>query len=147
MASSGAIRPEISTLPNGLRVLTTPVSTAQGASVSFFVGVGSRGEDRRTNGASHYLEHMLFKGTSTRHTAPEISEAIEGAGGALNAYTTRELTCYWNNLPFERAETGIEVLSDMVQHSLIEAEEIDRERSVVQQENPARPRRPRLAHL
>ena len=134
MASSGAIRPEISTLPNGLRVLTTPVSTAQGASVSFFVGVGSRGEERRTNGASHYLEHMLFKGTSTRRTAPEISEAIEGAGGALNAYTTRELTCYWNNLPFERAETGIEVLSDMVQHSLIEAEEIDRERSVVQQE-------------
>ena len=134
MASQRAIQPEISTLPNGLRVLTTPVPTAQGASVSFFVGVGSRGEERRSNGVSHYLEHMLFKGTSRRRTAPEISEAIEGAGGALNAYTTRELTCYWNNLPFERAETGIEVLADMIQHSLLEAEEIDRERTVVQQE-------------
>ena len=134
MAAHAAIRPEVSTLANGLRVLTTPVSTAQSASVSFFVGVGSRGEDRRTNGVSHYLEHMLFKGTSARPTAPQISEAIEGAGGTLNAYTTREITCYWNNMPYERAETGIEVLADMVQHSVLEAEEIDRERTVVQQE-------------
>ncbi|MYI83067.1 MAG: insulinase family protein, partial [Chloroflexi bacterium] len=83
---------------------------------------------------SHYLEHMLFKGTSTRPTAPEISEAIEGAGGALNAYTTRELTCYWNNMPFERAATGVEVLADMIQRSLLDQEELDRERTVVQQE-------------
>jgi predicted Zn-dependent peptidase len=134
MASHEAIRPEISRLANGLRVITTPVPTAQSASMSFFVGVGSRNENRRTNGASHYLEHMLFKGTSTRKTAPEISEAIEGAGGSLNAYTTRELTCYWNTLPFERAATGIEVLADMLQHSLLDKEEIDRERTVVQQE-------------
>ena len=134
MPSAEAIRPEISVLPNGLRVVTTPIATAQSASVSFFVGVGSRGEQRRTNGVSHYLEHMLFKGTTQRATAPEISEAIEGAGGGLNAYTTRELTCYWNNMPFERAETGIEVLADMVQHSVLAGEEIDRERTVVQQE-------------
>ena len=134
MASAEAIRPEVSALPNGLRVVVTPIPTAQSASVAFFVGVGSRGESRRANGLSHYLEHMLFKGTRNRPTAPEISEAIEGAGGALNAYTTRELTCYWNNMPFERAETGIEVVADMVQHSLLEAAEIDRERTVVQQE-------------
>ena len=134
MPSAEAIRPEISTLDNGLRIVTTPIPTAQSASVAFFVGVGSRGEERRTNGVSHYLEHMLFKGTTQRPTAPEISEAIEGAGGALNAYTTREITCYWNNLPFERAETGIEVVADMLQHSLLPAEEIDRERTVVQQE-------------
>ena len=134
MPPTEAIQPQMSTLPNGLRVVTTPVPTAQSASVSFFVGVGSRDEDRRTNGVSHYLEHLLFKGTSTRPTAPEISEAIEGAGGALNAYTTRELTCYWNNMPFERAGTGVEVLADMIQHSLLDAEEIDRERTVVQQE-------------
>ena len=134
MPPAEAIQPQISTLPNGLRVITTPVPTAQSASVSFFVGVGSRAEEPRTNGVSHYLEHMLFKGTSTRPTAPEISEAIEGAGGGLNAYTTRELTCYWNNMPFERAGTGVEILADMIQRSLLESEEIDRERSVVQQE-------------
>ena len=134
MPPAEAIQPQISTLPNGLRVITTEVPTAQSASVSFFVGVGSRDEDPRTNGVSHYLEHMLFKGTSTRPTAPEISEAIEGAGGALNAYTTRELTCYWNNMPFERAATGVEVLADMIQRSLLDSEEIDRERTVVQQE-------------
>ena len=134
MPAADAIRPRIATLDNGLRVVTTSIPTAQSASTAFFVGVGSRGEDRRNNGVSHYLEHMLFKGTERRPTAPEISQAIEGAGGALNAYTTRELTCYWNNLPFERAETGIEVVADMLQHSLLAAEEIDRERTVVQQE-------------
>ena len=134
MPSAEAIRPEISTLDNGLRIVTTSIPTAQSASTAFFVRVGSRGEDRRNNGVSHYLEHMLFKGTERRPTAPEISQAIEGAGGALNAYTSRELTCYWNTLPFERAETGIEVVADMLQHSLLPAEEIDRERTVVQQE-------------
>ncbi len=77
---------------------------------------------------------MLFKGTELRPEATLISQAIEGAGGGLNAYTTKEMTCYWNNLPYERAETGLEVLADMIQNSLLEAEEIDRERTVVQQE-------------
>jgi predicted Zn-dependent peptidase len=125
---------EITTLSNGLRVLTTPMPTAQSAAVSFFVAVGSRDETPRTNGLSHYIEHMLFKGTAKRPDAALISSAIEGAGGGLNAYTTKEITCYWNNLPFERAETGIEVLADMVQHSLLAPEEIERERTVVQQE-------------
>lgn len=125
---------DVTVLDGGLRVITSPVPTAQSASVSFFVGVGSRTERPEVNGISHYLEHMLFKGTERRPTAPEISEAIEGAGGGLNAFTTRELTCYWNRLPFERWATGIEVLSDMLQHSLLAAEEVDRERTVVQQE-------------
>lgn len=126
--------PEITTLSNGLRVLTTSVPTAQAASIAFFAGIGSRGEDARTNGLSHYLEHMLFKGTKQRPTAQLISQAIEGAGGSLNAYTTHELTCYWNNVPFEAAATGVEVVEDMIQHSLLAQEEIDRERTVVQQE-------------
>lgn len=134
MPAADAIRPRIATLDNGLRVVTTSIPTAQSASTAFFVGIGSRGENRRNNGVSHYLEHMLFKGTERRPTAPEISQAIEGAGGALNAYTTRELTCYWNNMPFERAATGVEVLADMIQHSLLDPEELDRERTVVQQE-------------
>ena len=126
--------PEIVTLPNGLQLVTTVIPSAQSAATSFFVRVGSRDEDPRTNGLSHYIEHMLFKGTERRPTAPEISEAIEGAGGGLNAFTTKEITCYWNNLPFERVETGIEVLGDMLLRSLLAPEEIDRERTVVQQE-------------
>ena len=125
---------EMTTLPNGLRVLTTPIPTAQSAAVAIFVGVGSRYEVPRTNGLSHYIEHMLFKGTERRPDHAQISEAIEGAGGGLNAYTTKELTCYWANLPFERYDTGIEVLADMLQHSLLALAEIDRERTVVQQE-------------
>ena len=125
---------QVSTLDNGLRVLTVSSATAQAASVAYFVGIGSRGEVPRTNGLSHYIEHMLFKGTERRPSAPQISEVIEGAGGQLNAYTTHESTCYWNNLPYEAAATGIEVVADMLQHSLLDPAEIERERSVVQQE-------------
>src|SRR3972149_6010524 len=96
------IRWEIATLTNGLRVVTTPVATAQSASVNVFVGVGSRGEERRTNGLSHHMEHVLFKGTTRRPDAIQIAEAIGGAGGVLNAYTSKELTCYWNQVPFDK---------------------------------------------
>src|SRR6185369_1880330 len=69
-----------------------------------------------------------------RPTAPQISQAIEGAGGNLNAFTTHEITCYWNSVPFEATATGVDVVADMIQHSLLSQEEIDRERTVVQQE-------------
>ncbi len=129
-----AITWDVSALANGLRVVTTPVPTAQSVSVNVFVGVGSRAEDRRTNGISHYLEHMLFKGTTRRPTAIDIAEAIEGAGGILNAYTSKELTCYWNHVPFDRLELAMDVLADMVLNSVLSAEEIDRERTVIQSE-------------
>lgn len=124
----------ITTLPNGLRVVVTPIPTAQSAAVSLWVRVGSRDETPATNGLSHYIEHMLFKGTERRSTAAQISEAIEGAGGGLNAFTTKEVTCYWNNLPYERVDTGLDVLADMLQHSVIDPAEVERERTVVQQE-------------
>jgi predicted Zn-dependent peptidase len=129
-----AIEWQISRLDNGMRVVTTPVPTAQSVSVNVFVGIGSRGEDRRTNGLSHYMEHMLFKGTERRPDAIVIAEAIEGAGGVLNAYTTRELTCYWNQVPYDKLGQAMDVLADMYRNSLLEQEEIDRERTVVQQE-------------
>jgi predicted Zn-dependent peptidase len=125
---------EISTLDNGLRVVTTPLPASQAASVNIFLGVGSRGEGRRINGVSHYLEHMLFKGTDQRPDAISIAEAIEGAGGSLNAYTAKELTCYWNQVPYDVLDVAMDVLSDMVLHSLLDQTEIDRERTVVQQE-------------
>jgi predicted Zn-dependent peptidase len=129
-----AIEWQISRLDNGMRVVTTPVPTAQSVSVNVFVGIGSRGEDRRTNGLSHYMEHMLFKGTERRPDAITIAEAIEGAGGVLNAYTTREMTCYWNQVPFDKLDDAMDVLADMYRNSLLKQEEIDRERTVVQQE-------------
>lgn len=134
--STGPTMPswEISTLKNGLRVVTTPMPNSQGASASIFIGVGSRAESRRVNGVSHYLEHMLFKGTNRRPDAITIAEAIEGAGGVLNAYTAKELTCYWNQVPYDRLDVAMDVVSDMVLHSRLDEVEIDRERTVVQQE-------------
>lgn len=134
MQGRASATPAVLTLSNGLRLVVTAMPATQAAAVALFADVGSRDETPQTNGLSHYIEHMLFKGTERRPTPQEISEAIEGAGGSLNAYTTKELTCYWNNLPYERVETGIDVVADMVQRSLIPAEEVDRERTVVQQE-------------
>jgi predicted Zn-dependent peptidase len=125
---------EISELDSGLRVVTTPVPTAQSVSVNVFIGAGSRGEEQRTMGLAHFLEHMVFKGTKKRPSAIAIAEAIEGAGGVLNAYTSKELTCYWNHVPFDRLDLAMDVLSDMLANSLLNQQEIERERSVVQQE-------------
>ncbi len=125
---------EISELSDGLRVVTTPVPTSESVSVNLFVGAGSRGENKRTMGVAHFLEHMVFKGTTKRPTAISIAEAIEGAGGSLNAYTGKELTCYYNHVPFDELETAVDVLADMLHHSLLSPEEIDKERTVVQQE-------------
>ena len=124
----------IATLANGLRLVVTPLPQSQAASLAIYVGVGSRQEARRTLGLSHYLEHMLFKGTESRPTAIEISTAIEGAGGTLNAFTTKELTCFWNRLPFDKLDLAMDILSDSLRSSLLAPEEIERERTVIQQE-------------
>jgi predicted Zn-dependent peptidase len=125
---------EISELSDGLRVVTTPVPTSESVSVNLFVGAGARAEKKKTMGVAHFLEHMVFKGTPKRPNAILIAEAIEGAGGVLNAYTAKELTCYWNHVPYDELERAVDVLADMLHHSLLEPEEIDRERTVVQQE-------------
>ena len=129
-----AVTWQTSVLPHGLRVTTTPVPTTQAAAVSLFVGAGSRSEPRRLNGITHFLEHMIFKGTERRPRANMIAEEIEGAGGSLNAYTNKEFTCYWNVVPFDRLETAIDITADMLLNSTLAREEIERERTVVQQE-------------
>ena len=121
-------------LANGLRIVTTPLPATQAVSVNLFVGVGSRSEPRRLNGITHFLEHMVFKGTERRPDAIVIAQEIEGAGGTLNAYTNKEFTCYWNIVPYDRFETALDVAADMLLHSKLEQVEIDRERTVVQQE-------------
>ena len=122
------------TLDNGLRVVTTEMPSAQSASVNIFVGAGSRYETKRINGASHFLEHMLFKGTNKRPQAVMISEAIEGAGGRTNAFTGHEVTCFLAKVPFEQLELALDVIADMVQDSLLAEEEVERERKVVIEE-------------
>jgi predicted Zn-dependent peptidase len=125
---------EQTTLPNGLRIVTTPMPATQAVSVNLFVGVGSRSEPQRLNGITHFLEHMVFKGTDRRPDAIMIAQEIEGAGGTLNAYTNKEFTCYWNIVPFDRFATALDVSVDMLLNSRLEQTEIDRERTVVQQE-------------
>jgi len=129
-----AIAWQIGKTENGLRVVTTPLATAQSVGVGIFVGVGSRMEDRRTNGLSHYVEHLLFKGSATHPSALAISQAIEGAGGILNAFTNRELTGYWTQVPYDRLDLAVDVLANMVTRPLLDPAEIDRERTVIQQE-------------
>lgn len=134
MESAVAVTWETSTIEPGLRVVTTPIPTTQAAAVSLFVGVGSRAEEPRLNGITHFLEHMVFKGTQRRPSAIEIAAEIEGAGGTLNAYTTKEYTCYWNIVPFDRLPTAIDVVADMLRGSLLDVAEIAREKTVVHQE-------------
>ena len=132
-SSHSAATPQttVNQLSNDLRVAVTPIPHSQAATLAAYVGVGSRDEARATLGLSHYLEHMLFKGTERRPEPTAISAAIEGAGGSLNAYTTRELTAFWNRVPYDRLPLAMDVLADSVQHSLLEEREIERERTVI----------------
>ena len=130
-APQASIEPTITTLGNGLRVVVSAIPHSQAAVLAAYVGVGSRDEARETLGLSHYLEHMLFKGTESRPEPTAISAAIEGAGGSLNAFTSRELTCYWNRVPFDRLPLAMDVLADSVRHSLLAESEIERERTVI----------------
>lgn len=126
-----AVEPTIDVLANGLRVVVTEIPHSQAAVLAAYVGVGSRDEARETLGLSHYLEHMLFKGTEARPEPTAISATIEGAGGSLNAFTSRELTSYWNRVPFDRLPLAMDVLADSVRHSLLAEAEIERERTVI----------------
>lgn len=123
----------ISTLPNGLRVVSDPVSTVETVAVGVWVNVGTRYEDMAHNGVAHMVEHMLFKGTKTR-SALDLAEAIENVGGSMNAYTSRELTSYYVHLLKDDLALAVEVLADMVQHSTLPPEEIERERGVILEE-------------
>ncbi len=122
------------TLNNGLRLLMVPVSGFQSVSAGIFVGVGSRYESDKLGGASHFIEHMLFKGTSRRPTARLIAEAIEGVGGLSNAYTDQELTVYYAKVAAAQAATAVDVLVDMVRNPLFDAVEIEKERTVIGEE-------------
>ena len=122
-----------STLDNGVRVLTEPVGHVGSASVGLWCNTGSAHERDGEAGITHFIEHMLFKGTRTR-TAKQIAEEIEGRGGTLNAFTDKEKTCYYCRVLDSDVETAIDVLSEMVTASLLDKDDLELERGVVIEE-------------
>ncbi len=114
-------------LPSGLRVLTEQVPGVRSAAIGVWVGVGSRDEAPGEAGASHFLEHLLFKGTEAR-SALDISASLEAVGGELNAFTTREHTCYYARVLDRDLPLAVDVVSDMVTASLLREEDVEAER-------------------
>lgn len=123
----------LTTLPNGLRVITDTVPSMHSVALGVWAGVGTRNEDITYNGTAHMLEHMMFKGTKSRD-ALAIAESIESVGGMMNAYTSREITSYHIHLLSDHVSLALETLADMYQHSTLPEEEIERERQVILQE-------------
>ncbi len=125
--------PQITTLANGLRVVTDRVEHVETVSVGVWVGAGTRCESKEINGVAHLLEHMAFKGTE-RRSARDIAEEIEAVGGHLNAHTAREHTAYYAKVLKDDTALAVDILADILQNSVFDPEEISRERSVVLQE-------------
>jgi predicted Zn-dependent peptidase len=123
----------VSTLDNGLRVVSDPMATVETVSVGVWVEAGARHEHPEINGVSHLLEHMAFKGTG-RRSALEIAAEIEDVGGHLNAYTSRESTAYFAKVLKEDTALAVDIIADILQDSVMDAEELERERSVIIQE-------------
>ncbi len=124
---------QITTLNNGLRIVTSNFPQLESVSVGLWINTGSAYETESTNGISHFLEHMSFKGTKTR-TACQLSEEIEDAGGQSNAYTAREFTAYYAKMLKDDLEKAVDVLADSLVNSTFPEEEIEKEREVVVQE-------------
>ena len=123
-----------SILDNKLRVLTSTMAHTQSVSMVICVGAGSRYESDKLAGVSHFIEHLPFKGTKNWPTARAVSEAIEGVGGVMNASTDREMTVFWCKVARLHYKTAFAVLLDMVLNSLLDPEDVEKEREVIQEE-------------
>lgn len=124
---------EQSALENGLKIVTNQLGGRESVSLAIWVRVGGRYEKKNLSGISHFVEHMLFKGTKKR-TTKEIKESIEGVGGMLNAFTGEESTCYFVKIPKHRLEHAYDVLQDMVNDAALSVAEFKRERTVILEE-------------
>ncbi len=124
---------QVTTLANGLRVVTDRMATVETASVGAWVDVGTRDEQAPINGVSHFLEHMAFKGTE-RRSAYDIAADIEAVGGHLNAYTSRENTAYYAKVLKQDVPLAVDMIADILQNSTMQADELERERAVIIQE-------------
>lgn len=121
-------------LPDGLRVITVPMPSFESITVMVMVRAGSRFENKNNNGISHFLEHMAFKGTKKRPSAMAISTLIDGIGGEFNAYTGKETTGYFVKSSKNNIDLCLDVLSDMLQNSLLSQKEINKEKGVILEE-------------
>lgn len=123
----------VTTLPNGLTVVTERMERVETVSFGAYVATGTRNESAEENGVSHFLEHMAFKGTQ-RRSAARIAEEIENVGGHINAYTAREQTAYYVKLLKEDLPLGVDIIGDILTHSTFLEQEVERERGVILQE-------------
>ncbi len=124
---------KISQLDNGLQVVTDPMEGVESTALGLWFKVGARYETAKLSGMAHFIEHMLFKGTG-RRSSFSISQEIEATGGYLNAYTSRENTAFYARMLAQDTELCLDVLADVLQHSLFEPEDIEREQTVISQE-------------
>ena len=125
--------PNVHSLKSGLTLITDYIDTVETVSVGMWNKVGARNEHERVNGVAHLLEHMAFKGTKTR-SALDIAKEVEMVGGAVNAYTSREVTAYYMKVLKEDIALSIDIISDILQNSAFDSKELDRERGVILQE-------------
>ncbi|MDT8901349.1 M16 family metallopeptidase [Anaeroselena agilis] len=122
-----------STLPNGIRVVTEAIPYVKSVTVGVWVGTGARNEEDHNHGISHFIEHLMFKGTANR-SAKDIAESVDAVGGQLNAFTAKEYTCYYIKVLDNHLELALDILSDMILSSRYAQEDIAREREVVLEE-------------
>lgn len=120
-------------LPNGLRIITHNMKERDSIALGFWIGVGGRYEDDRLKGAAHFLEHIVFKG-SQKYRCEQIKTLIEGVGGALNAFTSEEQTCFYAKIPSKHLGQTFDVLADMVVHPKIAAADVAKEKTVIVEE-------------
>ncbi len=123
----------IDTLDNGIRVITEEIKSIESVSVGIWINAGSRNEHKTENGIAHFLEHMAFKGTEKR-SALQIAEEIENVGGFMNAYTSREITCYYAKVLKDHLPLAVDILSDIISNSIFNENEIEIEKGVIIQE-------------
>jgi predicted Zn-dependent peptidase len=122
------------TLPNGLRILVAEMPETRSVSMAVYVGVGSRVETKADAGTSHFLEHMVFKGTAKRPTAADISQEIESRGGVVNASTDKEVTVFWSRVPARHYLVALDVVADMIRAPMLRPVDVESERRVIVEE-------------
>jgi predicted Zn-dependent peptidase len=120
-------------LPNGIRIVTEQIPYVRSVSIGVWVNVGSRDENERNNGITHFVEHMVFKGTK-RYSTQQIARSLESVGGYLNAFTSKEHTCFYARTLDEYLPKAVDVLSDLVQHPLYNKSDMEKEKFVVLEE-------------
>src|SRR3954447_16041624 len=124
---------EMTTLSNGVRVITEAMSHVRSVSVGIWIGTGSRRENLEQNGLSHFIEHMLFKGTTSR-SAEDIARSVDSIGGNLDAFTAKELVCFNTKVLDQHLPLAMDILTDLVLHPLFRDEDIEKEKGVVLEE-------------